>query len=153
MISPSPSTLSSRQSLLFFVYFHIGTRAHSTDSQGPQTLPGSKLDISKTTNRKWETRNTVGKRQNKWVPSCRTLSENEQWLIQVGSRQREGKNEAEIVYQLPKCHQAVTETLAESKLWRGEKKRKCYIGFSSFLQHLGLIYSSGLVQSAYLQSE
>lgn len=30
----------------------------------------------------------------------------------------------------------------------GKKKRKCYIGFSSFLQHLGLICSSGLVQSA-----
>lgn len=54
--------------------------------------------------------------QNKWAPSCRTLNENEQGLKQVGDGQREGKNQIEIVCQLPKPHQAVVKTLAESKL-------------------------------------
>lgn len=119
------NTLFSRQSLFLFVYFHVGTQAQSTASQSPQILSESKLvEISKAANRKWETRNTMVKRQNKWAPSCRTLNKNEQWLIQMGNRQREGKNETEIVHQLPKCHQAVIETLAESKLWREKKKKK-----------------------------
>lgn len=86
--------------------------------------------------------------QNKWGPSCRTLNENEQWLIQVGDGQREGKNQIEIVCQPPNLtkQQLKLQQRANYEI----KNYSCYIGTSSFLQHLGGVCSSGLAQSVHI---